>query len=125
DINTRNKDGITAFLWAASTGNTALGLMLAQRGVDTSEATEGKGTALHFAASGGHLEFLDFLLNPEALTRQINGLTPFLFAAWEGQRDTVALLLKHGSKITAIDDDGWTALHLSVYNEHIEVVKLL
>ncbi|KAG4442795.1 hypothetical protein IFR05_001741 [Cadophora sp. M221] len=134
NLNTRNKDGMTAFLWAAT-------------------------RALHFAASGGHLEFLDFLLNPEALdqsssvphtsrmmattqfpaesrelpkwsapdleARQINGFTPLLWAAWNGQRDAIVFLLKYGSKITAVADDGWTALHLAVYGEQIEVVKLL
>ena len=33
-------------------------------------------------------------------------------------------LLEHGADVDATKNDGWTALHLAILGEHIEVVKV-
>ena len=60
-------------------------------------------SAIHFAAEAGDVDLIEFLLNKkvniEALT--VNGYTPLMWAAQNGQQEAIAYLLKSGADINA------------------------
>jgi ankyrin repeat protein len=45
-------------------------------------------------------------------------MTPLHYAADRGQVDLVRLLLEHGADVTALDDDGQTAMDVAETCEH-------
>lgn len=67
--------------------------------------------ALHCAASRGHLDCLDCLLNfcgAEVDTLDSNGCTPLFYAVTLGHADCTGLLLHHGSHPDKQDRKGRT-----------------
>ena len=86
-------------------------------------------TALMLAASEGHLEVVELLLNTWAYAfknaEDSNGNTALMLAASEGHLEVVELLLKVGANKEATDNDGQTALILAASKGHLEVVKML
>jgi len=54
-----------------------------------------------------------------------NGATPLFYAAQEGHKSAVEILLSKGANIEASKNDGCTPLQVATHNDHIEVVKLL
>lgn len=57
--------------------------------------------------------------------RSVEGETPLMLAAKNGQPEFVELLLKEAAKANAKNADGYTALMLAVENGRIDAVKLL
>ena len=55
----------------------------------------------------------------------INGSTPFLCAGFEGQLDCMKKLVKYGADIDDVDNEGFSAAHLSAAEGHIDVLKWL
>jgi hypothetical protein len=53
------------------------------------------------------------------------GITPLMFAAHNGHKDVVALLLKHGANIEAKHENGWTPLMIAANAGREDVVELL
>jgi hypothetical protein len=94
-------------------------------------------TPLHLAASGGHVEILELLLDEGAHVdaQDIDGETPLHYAVMAGQVEAVAVLLSHGAipniesyfmeKPIDLGKDN-PAKHLGISSESIqEIVKLL
>eukprot|EP00633_Aureoumbra_lagunensis_P008202 CAMPEP_0197305498 /NCGR_PEP_ID=MMETSP0891-20130614/1586_1 /TAXON_ID=44058 ORGANISM="Aureoumbra lagunensis, Strain CCMP1510" /NCGR_SAMPLE_ID=MMETSP0891 /ASSEMBLY_ACC=CAM_ASM_000534 /LENGTH=752 /DNA_ID=CAMNT_0042786587 /DNA_START=490 /DNA_END=2748 /DNA_ORIENTATION=- len=71
------------------------------------------GTALSYAAVGGHLDALQTLLdagaNPQTPTRSA-GVSPLALAAANGQQNAVEILLSHGADAQQIDNSGLSPL---------------
>ena len=57
--------------------------------------------------------------------RDERGVTPISWAAMEGQREVVALLLKSGAKVDNKNQDGAQPLHSAAFFGHSKVVELL
>ncbi|XVF76567.1 hypothetical protein PTKIN_Ptkin13bG0276100 [Pterospermum kingtungense] len=86
-------------------------------------------TALHTAASQGHTEVVNFLLekgsNVAAIAKN-NGKTALHSAARNGHLEIVKALLSKEPGIAArIDKKGQTALHMAVKGQNVEVVDEL
>eukprot|EP01117_Protostelium_nocturnum_P001736 TRINITY_DN12141_c0_g1_i1.p1 TRINITY_DN12141_c0_g1~~TRINITY_DN12141_c0_g1_i1.p1 ORF type:complete len:144 (-),score=45.29 TRINITY_DN12141_c0_g1_i1:72-503(-) len=58
-----------------------------------------KNTSLHWAAAGGHVEAVEFLLKLGSLPNDVNswGDTPLHKAAWKGHTKVCQVLLDHGA----------------------------
>ena len=75
----------------------------------------------------GEAKILDFLLsksgdpNKEAAL----GNTPLGLAAFNGRKECVKVLLKHGADTQTLNDFGKTCLDLAKERGHEEIVKLL
>lgn len=58
-------------------------------------------------------------------TKNADGQTALMLAAYTGHIDTVKLLLKHGAYINVIDKFGDSALSWAAAESHADIVKLL
>lgn len=84
-------------------------------------------TALHIAASGGHSDCVEALLNLGAYVdaRTDMGLTPLHLAAGRGYMEPTRLLLDAGADALAEAEDGSLSLHLAAAGGHALVVEML
>jgi hypothetical protein len=86
-----------------------------------------RGTALHSASFGGHLQIVLSLLR-HGVAVDIRGFrkkTPLQFAAEAGNRDVVQCLLDHGADANSQKHDHSTPLHWAAFYGHTEVVQTL
>ena len=81
-------------------------------------------TALYWAATQGHTEIVQLLLETGANTQAARN-TALGISAGNGDREIVKLLLDNGANTEAARNTGETALYTSACNGHFEVVKLL
>jgi Usher syndrome type-1G protein len=77
------------------------------------------------AARDGLLEVLKEATKKEINTKDENGMTPVLWAAFEGQTDSLRLLVGRGGNVDKSDQFGNTALHLSSAKGHFPCVDFL
>lgn len=86
-------------------------------------------TALHTAATQGHIEVVNFLLSVGsglATIARSNGKTALHSAARNGHLEVVrALVAMEPGIVTRIDKKGQTALHMAVKGQNVEVVAEL
>jgi ankyrin repeat protein len=88
----------------------------------------GGATTLHLAAARrgfiiimGRLIDMGFSVD----VRSNDGRTPLMWAALNGRKEALELLLGRGATINAQDNDGWTALHAACARGRTECVKVL
>ena len=98
--------------------------------VNPNQQTNGGQTALHYAASKGHLEICQFLLSNSdtMLLKDKQGWTPAYRAVTAGRPDILSCLLSASNNIKHIDDrdaEGNTLLHVAVQEGSGSCVKLL
>ncbi|XP_045118026.1 serine/threonine-protein phosphatase 6 regulatory ankyrin repeat subunit A-like isoform X7 [Portunus trituberculatus] len=139
DVSVTDHDGRTPLLWAASaevrpshvycpSGSADAILALINAGASVSADDKDGLTALHCAASRGHLDCLDCLLNfcgAEVDTLDSNGCTPLFYAVTLGHADCTGLLLHHGAHPDKQDRKGRTPAHCGAAKGQLETLKLL
>jgi len=96
DVNTKNKDGESAFLWASVKGHREVVELLIQNGAD-----------VNFKSQSGIR------------------WTPLLIACRYGQKEIVELLLANGADINVKNNEGSTALDIASQRGYTEIVELL
>ncbi|KAL6622582.1 hypothetical protein ACP70R_032461 [Stipagrostis hirtigluma subsp. patula] len=117
-------------LQAAVDGNLRLLKKMADK-VDLKGAKDDMGrNTLHYAAAKGQLAICKFLVEEIGLnvnSRSLEGETPMLLAAHEGDRNVPVLryLLDCGGDPAAPDSRGSTPLHNAADHGHCEAVRLL
>jgi ankyrin repeat protein len=150
----RNKDGMSALLWATYYRKPAIAEVLLASGarqdvfecaalglVDRLEDLLGADrdlvsryspdgwTPLHLAAHFGRLEAMQVLLSAgashRAVSKNSNANQPLQAAAAGGRTDAVALLLKARAEVDARSHGGFTALHLAAQNGIADMVRAL
>jgi Usher syndrome type-1G protein len=77
------------------------------------------------AARDGLLEVLKEATKKEINTKDVDGMTPVLWAAFEGRLDALRLLIGRGGNPDKSDQFGNTALHLSSAKGHFPCVDFL
>lgn len=97
--------------------------LLIKYGARVNDTLDNGYSMLMYAASFGSYEILDCLLKNGAKvnqTRKTDGMTPLMFAAFEGEPKKVALLLKYGANKRIKDLDGKLALNYvdNIYEHH-------
>ena len=133
DVNSQNNEGLTPLQQASQgmrEGCLDIVCLLLEHRADWDPGDNCKNTALHLAASNGHLEAARILLERGANIdfRNNGGLTPLQQASQsmrEGCLDIMHLLLDHGADGDACDNHGNTAIHFAASKSHFEAARML
>ena len=128
EVNARDKDGITALVWAAYKGYTEIVELLLKRGAEVDATTKKGVTPLMLAAEQNHVEIIKVLLanraDVNAKTIDTGG-TALMAAAQNGHSAIVKLLLENGADIDAVNIKGATALFAASYMGSAGAVEIL
>jgi len=93
------------------------------------EGAGGGWRVIHEAASEGHLECVEWLvekMEADVDAKSDDGSTPLSWAAFDGQVDVCHYLLqRRGVSIDEPDDDQRSPLHWAIRNNHKECARLL
>lgn len=123
-----NEDGKTPLHYAASEGHEAIVRMLLDTGAAVSKQDYDSNTPLQLAACSGHEATIRLLLDAkvdidsEAQLEIENALRQ---AATNGHVAAVQLLVDSGASISALGEDGRTALQNASCEGHADVVQLM
>lgn len=105
----RTPEDESPLMMAALKGHTALARKLVDKGADVNKPGW---TPLHYAATGGHLEIMNLLLEHHAFidAESPNGTTPLMMAAHYGTPAAVKLLLEAGADTAMKNQLGLSAV---------------
>lgn len=86
-------------------------------------------TALHVAASKGHVETVRLLLEPkysaDVNARTNSQRTPLHLAAMKGHAEVAETLIVSGAGVNIVDEDGCAAIHYASGFNHLSVARVL
>ena len=119
NVLTKDNEGWSALDWAVVGGKTDIVKGLLEHGVDTH--SDGRNAALYLAASEGHEDTLQMLLDngADVNAKDWLGSTALDWAAPGGHERTVRTLLRNGSNLDSRDAYENTGLHWAVRHEMI------
>lgn len=120
----RNSNDESVLMLAAIKGH----LELVQKLVDNDADVNKTGwTALHYAASGGHVPVIAHLLEHSAYidAESPNGTTPLMMAAMYGSPEAVKHLIQAGADLTIKNHLGLTALDFAVRGQRQNAKELI
>jgi uncharacterized protein len=120
----RNSNDESVLMLAAIKGY----LELVQKLVDNDADVNKTGwTALHYAASGGHVPVIAHLLEHSAYidAESHNGTTPLMMAAMYGSPEAVKHLIQAGADLTIKNQLGLTALDFAVRGQRQNAKELI
>ena len=124
NVEARNQQDESPLMMAALKGHTDMVKKLIARGADVNKP----GWApLHYAATGGHLEILNLLLEEHAFVdaESPNGTTPLMMAAHYGSPAAVKLLLEAGADTAMKNQLGMTALDFARRGNRPDAAELI
>ncbi|MBY0405996.1 MAG: ankyrin repeat domain-containing protein, partial [Cyanobacteria bacterium] len=127
DLNSRDRFGKTALMWAAIQGQTEAIKVLVKAGADLNAVDHLGKTALIWAATKGQTHALSTLLGSGAdfTLKDVNGRTALHWASAEGYSKALPPLVSAGACIDETDKEGNTPLHLATLFGHYYTVKHL
>lgn len=84
-------------------------------------------TPLHYAATGGHVPVIEFLLEESAYidAESPNGTTPLMMAAMYGSPESVKVLIQAGADLTLKNQQGMSALDFAVRGQRLNARDLI
>merc|ERR1719483_708388 len=82
---------------------------------------------LHWAASGGHLDIVEFLLRLQVPVneRDETQWTPLIIASSAGQTQIVNCLLSQNAEVNAVNQTGQSSLHYAASKARMEIAETL
>jgi hypothetical protein len=112
-VEIRNEKDESPLMLAALKGYFSLVKKLVERDADVNKPGW---TALHYAASGGHVSVIEYLLDNSAYidAESPNGTTPLMMAAMYGSPESVKALIQAGADLNVKNSVGLTALDFAV-----------
>uniref|UniRef100_A0ACD5YL42 Uncharacterized protein n=1 Tax=Avena sativa TaxID=4498 RepID=A0ACD5YL42_AVESA len=123
----KDSKGQTALHFAADKGYLEMCKFLVEEsGLDVNSVTKTGVTPMFYAALGGNVQVMRYLLDHGAdpVMPEERGSTPLHNAAEEGHCEAVKLLLSKGVHVDPMDHRG-SPLHLAASKDRVEVVKVL
>lgn len=124
NVEIRTRDDESPLMMAALKGHLDLARTLIERGADVNKTGW---TALHYAATGGHLAIIELLLEHHAYidAESPNGTTPLMMAAQYGSIDAVRLLLEAGADPKLKNQLGLSAIDFAHRVDRAEAAELI
>lgn len=124
NVEIRTRDDESPLMMAALKGHVDLARKLIERGADVNKTGW---TALHYAATGGHLAIIELLLEHHAYidAESPNGTTPLMMAAQYGSIDAVRLLLEAGADPGLKNQLGLSAIDFAHRVNRAEAAELI
>jgi len=123
-VESRTAQDESPLMLAALSGHTALVKELIARGGDVNKTGW---TPLHYAATSGHLEIMNLLLENHAYidAESPNGTTPLMMAANYGSAASVKLLLEAGADASLRNQLGLTAIDFATKANRTDSAELI
>jgi len=123
-VEVRNRADESPLMLAALSGRAALCRQLIQMNADVNKTGW---TPLHYAATNGHLEVMQLLLDEHAYidAESPNLTTPLMMAAHYGTAQAVKLLLDSGADPTLKNIQGLNAIDFAQRANRVDSVQLL
>jgi len=120
----RNEKDESVLMLAALKGFLPLVKQLVENDADVNKTGW---TPLHYAASGGHVSIVEFLLENSAYidAESPNGSTPLMMAAMYGSPESVKVLIQAGADLTIKNQLGLTALDFAVRGNRQNAKELI
>ena len=122
----RNSQDLSPLDIATASGKLAvvLGLIRHREKVDVNATDQMGWTALHYSARAENVAITEALMDAGADygVRNSNQASPFDHAVGYGQDSTAKLMIQRGANVRAVDDRGFTALHLA---ETVSMIDML
>lgn len=124
NLNVRNAHGESALMLLCLKGHLHLAKLLISRQADINHPGW---TPLHYAATGGHTELIQLLLEESAYidAESPNGTTPLMMAARYGSGKAVNLLIAEGADIHLKNQLGLSALDFALQGNRPDAIQLL
>lgn len=120
DLRNHDLDGRTAVHSAAENGRVDVMKLLEEAGADLDATDYNCATVLHISVWQGHYNLSRKLLSQISIhCKDKNGFTPLHFAADQGRKEMIDLLIEHNANVEAMTDQGyWTPLHVAATKGH-------
>jgi len=127
NLNTRDHNGNTPLMWAASQGNEKLVEALLDQGALVNMQNFVGETALYIAAARGFDRICALLIEHGGDTRYstVDGATPVHIAAASGHLEVLKTLISKGAFVNGADEEGDTALHYAIREGQRAAIELL
>jgi len=123
-VEVRNAADESPLMLAALAGDAKMCRMLIERDADVNKTGW---TPLHYAATNGHLDVINLLLEENAYidAASPNGSTPLMMAARYGTPEAVKLLLEAGADPSLVNSLGLSALDFAKQGERPDSAQLI
>lgn len=123
-VEVRNAADESPLMLAALAGDVRMCRMLIEKDADVNKTGW---TPLHYAATHGHLEVMNLLLEENAYidAGSPNGSTPLMMAARYGTPEAVKLLLEAGADPSLVNELGLSALDFATQASRSDSAQLL
>lgn len=124
NVNVRNAHGETPLMLACLKGQVPLAKLLISRHADINQPGW---TPLHYAATGGHLELIQLLLEESAYidAESPNGTTPLMMAARYGSAKATQLLINEGADLQIRNQLGLTAWDFAKQGNRPDALEII
>ena len=125
-----NKDLWNIFHFSSSEGHSHFIKHLVENyQLDLCAATNDGQAPIHLACSNGRLNLVQYIIEHVPLSLELpvrgHGRTPFLTAVYFNQLEVIKYLISKKCNLSATDDEGSGAVHISVARGHLNVLKYL
>ncbi|XP_071094934.1 putative ankyrin repeat protein RBE_0220 [Haliotis cracherodii] len=124
-INSRDDEGTTPIMTAASNGDNGVFEVLVEAGADLSLLNNNEDDILHLACEGENIEIIKYLLTQGNvdINRKLDGCTPVMEAALTKSKELFDFFVKEGADLSLLSDDKNNVLHLACFGGNVEIVK--
>ena len=102
--------------------------LMIQKGFDIKTRDSKQRTVLHYAAMGGHIDIVKYLVEDcqcDVDPLDYEGKTPLLRTVKFGHRDVISFLHSHGANLVKPSQTGWYPIHAAAKWGHYEIIDYL
>ncbi|XP_067653124.1 ankyrin-3-like [Haliotis asinina] len=126
DINSKCHDGLTPVMHSASQGKNEVFDILVKNGANLSDTDVDGSNILHWACRGGNAKIVNYILFQNIAdinSKNGDGETPVLLAAWHGRREVFDVLVVNGANLSVVDKNGDNILYFACSGKDEQIVQ--